>query len=202
MNENKMKDLVGWLYRLGCIRFGEFTMKSGQKSPIYVDLRRLISNPDVLDDVAITMIELMMGKDIRFERIAGIPLGGLPIATVISLRIKVPMIYPRSEVKDHGTRQQIEGNYNSGENVLLIDDLITQGNSKIEAIEILEAAGLKVSDVLVLVDREQGGAADLASRGYKLHSVTTLRKILEVLREQKTISEEQYAEVMTYLGVQ
>ena len=109
------------------------------------------------------------------------------------------MIYPRREVKQHGTRRAIEGTFEPRETALLVDDLITRGGSKLEAIESLEAANLVVKDVLVLIDREQGGARDLAERGYCLHAVLRLTDLLEVLADSERITADERAKVLTYL---
>jgi orotate phosphoribosyltransferase len=150
------------LFDAGCIQFGTFTLKSGLSSPIYVDLRLLVSHPPVLREVARTMAEIARG--LAFDCIAAIPYAGLPIGVALALELDRPLIYPRREVKEHGTRRAIEGTFEPGETALLVDDLITRGDSKLEAIAPLEAAGLIVRDVLVLIDREQGGAEDLARR--------------------------------------
>lgn len=191
-------DLPAQLYDLGCIQFGSFTLKSGVVSPVYVDLRRLVSGPKTLLDVVHFMMDEIDIKKLAFDRIAGVPYAGLPIATTLAIETFRPMVYPRP-VKEHGTKQAIEGNYKAGEIALLVDDLITRGDSKLEAIAVLEAAGLKVADVLVLIDREQGGVADLANRGYKLHTLMTLRSVLLELLKSRRISGEQHKEVTDYL---
>lgn len=185
------------LFDAGCIQFGTFTLKSGLTSPIYVDLRLLVSHPPLLREVARAMAE--MACRLAFDRIAAIPYAGLPIGVALALELDRPLIYPRREVKEHGTRRAIEGAFEPGETVLLVDDLITRGDSKLEAISPLEAVGLTVRDVLVLIDREQGGAEDLARRGYRLHAVLTLTQVLDVLRESDRIASAQHDEVLAYL---
>jgi orotate phosphoribosyltransferase len=185
------------LFNAGCIQFGTFTLKSGLTSPIYVDLRLLVSHPPLLHDVARAMADIARG--LAFDRLAAIPYAGLPIGVALALELDRPLIYPRREVKAHGTRRPIEGAFQPGETVLLIDDLITRGDSKLEAIAPLEAAGLTVRDVLVLIDREQGGADDLAQRGYRLHAVLRLTGILDVLRDSTRITPAQHADVLDYL---
>ena len=185
------------LFETGCIQFGTFTLKSGLRSPIYVDLRLLVSHPPVLRQVARAMARTARG--LAFDRIAAIPYAGLPIGVALALELDRPLIYPRREVKEHGTRRAIEGAFAPGETVLLVDDLITRGDSKLEAIASLEAAGLTVRDVLVLIDREQGGAEDLARRGYRLHALLRLAQILDELRKSARITPTQRVKVLRYL---
>lgn len=190
-------DLANALYDQGCVKFGSFKLKSGITSPIYIDLRLLVSHPQLLRSVARTLAHV--ARDLTFDRIAAIPYAALPIGVAMGLELDRPMIYPRREVKQHGTRRAIEGTYEAGERALLVDDLITRGGSKLEAAEALQNAGLVVHDVLVLIDREQGGAADLAERGYQLHAVFGLTELLDVLRESKRITTERHGEVLGYL---
>jgi len=185
------------LFNAGCIQFGTFTLKSGLTSPIYLDLRLLVSHPPLLRHVARAMAEI--ARELPFDRIAAIPYAGLPIGVALALELDHPLIYPRREVKAHGTRRAIEGGFEPGETALMVDDLITRGDSKLEAIAPLETAGLTVRDVLVLVDREQGGAEYLAQRGYRLHAVLRLTEILDALRESARITPAQHAGVLTYL---
>jgi uridine monophosphate synthetase len=185
------------LFEAGCIQFGTFTLKSGLTSPIYLDLRLLVSHPHLLREVARTMAST--ARELMFERIAAVPYAGLPIGVALALELNWPLIYPRREVKEHGTRRAIEGYFQPGETALVVDDLITRGDSKLEAIAPLEAAGLTVRDVLVLIDREQGGAEDLAGRGYRLHTILRLSELLDSLRESARITPDQHAQVLRYL---
>lgn len=185
------------LFEIGAVKFGNFTLKSGLESPIYIDLRALVSYPDVLREVAQELIEITKG--LKFDRIAGIPYSAIPIATAVSLQSQVPMIYPRKEQKGYGTKRVVEGVYEKGETVLVYDDLITTCGSKFEAIKPLKAVGLNISDIVVLVDLEQGGKGDLECEGYALHVVFTLSEMIEILRKNKLISEKQYADVINYL---
>lgn len=174
-----MKKLYENIFLAGCIKFGEFKLKSGILSPVYVDFRGLISKPKLLAEIGQALAE--KAKQIGSDRIAGIPYAGIPLGVAAALAGDLPMIYPRKEVKDYGTSRRIEGEYKEGESVLVIDDIITDGASKIEAIEPLKEAGLVVTDVLVILDREQGGDRILAKAGYKLHSLGKLSEVLDAL---------------------
>jgi uridine monophosphate synthetase len=165
------------LLAAGCIKFGEFTLKSGLKSPLYIDLRHIITYPKLLEQVGAAYLPLL--EKLQFDRIAGLPYAAIPIATAISLAGNYPMIYPRKEVKAYGTKAEIEGEYHAGETVIVIDDLATTGSSKFEAIEKLTGAGLVVKDVGVLVDRESGAKETLAESGYAMHAVLTISQMLD-----------------------
>jgi len=190
--------LAEHLFTAGCVKFGHFTLKSGLESPIYVDLRLLVSHPQLLREVAGAMAE--KSRECEYDRIAAIPYAGLPIGVAICLALDCPLVYPRAAVKDYGTRKAIEGEFTSGERVLVVDDLITRGDSKFEAIMPLENAGLAVRDVVVLIDREQGGKEDLAQRGYALHAVYGLLQLLTELRDAGCVSDAQFDEVCDYLA--
>jgi uridine monophosphate synthetase len=198
--KNEQTDLILDLARIGAVRFGQFTLKSGATSPIYIDLRLLASYPKVLGRVAAAYVELLRG--LEYDRIAAIPYAALPIGTAVALQTGRPLIYPRKEVKDYGTQRTIEGEYAADEQVVVLDDLITTGGSKIEAIEPLTEAGLTVQDVVVLIDRESGGQMTLAHEGLHLHAVLTLRQILGVLAARGTITQQQRTHIMDWLAEQ
>jgi orotate phosphoribosyltransferase len=186
------------LHRIGVVKFGEFTLKSGQKSPVYVDFRGLVSHPSALRMAGEALVAAVRG--LQFDVLAGLPYAGLPLAVSASLAGNLPMVYPRKESKEYGTRRRVEGEFTAGQTAVVLDDVITTGGAKLELIEPLQAEGLVVRDVVVLIDREQGGREALAAHGFALHAVFTLRQVLEALRRHASISEAQYAEVMAYLG--
>jgi uridine monophosphate synthetase len=186
-------ELASALVASGCVRFGAFTLKSGVISPIYIDLRRLVSQPAVLRLVARAYVALL--QRLLFDRLAGIPYAALPIATAIALEMERPLIYPRREAKEYGTRATIEGDYGAGERVVVIDDLATTGETKIEALQKLTDVGLLAQDIVVLIDRQQGAGEMLAAAGYRLHAVVTLGALLEEWLRLATITPAQYAEV-------
>ncbi len=169
--------LAEGLLASGCVRFGDFRLKSGERSPIYFDLRRLASHPDLLGQAAGAYLPLL-GR-VEWQVLAAVPLAGLPIGTALALQTGRPMVYPRPERKDHGTSSQVEGVFTAGQRAVLIDDVITTGGSKIEAAGVLRATGLVVEDVVVLIDRQAGGGQELAQAGMRLHAVFTLKELLE-----------------------
>jgi len=187
-----MKGLVD----TGCFRIGSFTLKSGKVSPFYIDLRRVISDTDLLDSVA--QAYRMTALGLVYNRIAGIPAAALPLATATSLKLKIPMIWPRMPVKDHGTGVRVEGAFVKGERVLLLDDLITTGASKIEAIEILREEGLIVEDLVVLIERGKQGRKDMESAGVRLASFMHVRELFALCEELGVIDETERKRLEAY----
>ncbi len=193
-------ELARALAESGCVRFGDFTLKSGISSPIYLDLRRLVSYPRAMQVVASALNGVL--DRLRFDHMAAIPYAALPIATAVGLLYGRPLIYARREAKDYGTKAAIEGVYTSGDTAVLIDDLATSGGTKFESIERLKSAGVIVRDVVVVIDREQGAAASLREAGYGFHAVATLQELLEAWQAQGVLSAEQRREVEVYLAEQ
>jgi uridine monophosphate synthetase len=192
------KRLINDMYAIQALRFGEFKLKSGALSPFYVDLRVIISYPALLQAIAQRILALL--APLTFQRVAGIPYAGLPIATAVSLAGNFPMIYARKEVKDHGIKRVIEGKFAAGETVVLIDDVITDGASKFEAAEPLLQAGLVVKDFAIFLDRDQGGADRLREKGYTLHSALRISDVLVHLRDAGHLPYDQFARCMAFIA--
>jgi len=186
----KNEELIVALYQIGSLKLGEFTLKSGKSSKIYIDLRQIISHPNVLRAVADAIWQNI--RHCQFDLICGVPYTALPIATCISLTHNIPMIMRRKEKKEYGTKQQIEGAFQSGQTCLIIEDLITTGSSIIETADELKAVGLQITDAAMLIDREQGGHENLQQKGYQVHSAFTLRNMLETLAKSKMITEQEH----------
>ncbi|MDO8503652.1 MAG: orotate phosphoribosyltransferase [bacterium] len=195
-NQTRYKKLILSLYSIGAVKFGTFTLKSGEVSPIYIDLRILVSHPKVMLEVAKAYLPIL--KNLKYKRMAGVPYAALPIVATISMLNRKPWIYNRKEVKDYGTKKQIEGEYKEGETVVVIDDLVTTGLSKLEVIKIFKEAKLKVRDIAVLIYREQGGMSALKKKGYKLYYAFSVNVMADVLFKEGKISKKRYQEVIDY----
>ena len=187
------------LHDIEAVKFGRFQLASGKTSPIYVDLRLLISDPQALAMAAKLYAKLL--HDLQFDLLGAIPYGGLPIGVAIALEIDNPLIFPRKTTKSYGTGKAIEGKYQVGQQVVIIEDLVTTGGSALEGVAMLKAAGLQVSDIVVLLDRLQGADQIIADAGYKLHSVIKLDALLVALEQHGRISSKQRDEVMKALKV-
>jgi len=168
--------LLQSFYDHDMVKRGTFTLKSGKTSSIYIDGRNAISSPHLLAAIAQAFDTLILNK--TYDRVCGVPYGALPLATALSLHRNEPMIMLRKEIKNHGTQKQIEGAYQQGDNVLLVEDVITTGSSILEAVELLEKKGLVIADIIILIDRQEGGIERLRNLGYSVHALYTLADIL------------------------
>ncbi|MDX9959479.1 MAG: orotidine-5'-phosphate decarboxylase [Spirochaetia bacterium] len=173
--------LMKGLVETECFKTGSFTLKSGKVSPFYIDLRRVISEPSLLDTVAEAYAHLVSG--LEFDRIAGIPAAALPLATAVAIKTGKPMIWPRMPAKAHGTGVRVEGAFKPGEKILLLDDLITTGASKLEALEILRSEGLVVQDLAVLIERGRQGRVDMDAQGVRLVAFFDVRELFYICEE-------------------
>jgi len=181
------------LFDIGAVQLGKFRLHSGRKSRIYLDLRVLVSYPDALRQVTAAYRTVL--ESLQFDILAATPLAGLPLGTAIALDMNRPLIYPRKTAKSYGTGKSIEGRWEVGQTAVVVDDLVTSGDSILQAIIPLKVAGLRVQDAVVLIDREQGGARALQEEGYHLHTVITLSWLLDILEEQGRITARQHAKV-------
>ena len=198
-----MNDFAASLIKIGAIKFGHFKLKLHEKypdaplSPIYIDLRLLRSFPDAMKLAVNVYKELASG--LEFDALADIPTAATPITSILSYIIRKPMISPRMDKKSHGTKQSIDGAFRNGDKILLIDDLITKADSKLEAIKILEDNGLIIRNILVLLDREQGGIQALSEKGYECRSGFALRNLLQFYSTNGIISKGDFVRTMEYL---
>lgn len=192
-----LADLSVRLAELGAVQFGSFTLASGIQSPIYIDLRLLVSDPPLLAQVAQAYAQKL--AQLSFDRIAGVPYAALPIGTAVAIHTGKPMIYPRKEAKAYGLGKDIEGNWQPGERILVVEDLITSGGSIIKSAERLRDVGLVVEDCVVLIDRDQGGCENLAGAGIRTHSVFQIHDIIHTLTARGHINAETAATVTAFL---
>lgn len=197
-SSDQLESLALTLFEIGAVRFGEFELHSGRKSPIYLDLRLLASFPDALRQAAAVYRQLL--EKLSFDLLAATPLAGLPIGTAICLEMNVPLIYPRQTAKGHGTGKKIEGHWSAGQKAVMVDDLITSGDSLLQGITALESVGIQVADVVVLIDREQGGRENLRRQGYKFHCAMTLGQLLAALERNERITPQERTAVLEALN--
>ncbi len=184
-------------YKLGIIKFGKFTLKSGIESPFYVDLRPLASDPKILKHLANYLLE-MLPLD-NFDVICGVPYAALPMATAMSLESYIPLIIKRKEAKSYGTKKLIEGIYKKGQNCLLVEDVITSGKSLLETIPEIENEGISVSDIVVVLDRQQGGKELLEEKGYRVHTLFNISEVCDMLSEENLLMDDEILRIQEFL---
>lgn len=182
-------ELIAELYRIQVIKLGSFTLKSGINSPIYFDLRAVVSYPRLMRRVAELLWDKV--KDIPTDLICGVPYTALPLATCISINHDIPMVMRRKEVKAYGTKKKIEGVFQAGQSVLVVEDIITSGASIMETVKDLSDEGLRISHNVVFLDREQGGRANIESQGFSVTSVFTMHKFLDLLNQAVALPAEE-----------
>ena len=205
LSDNSNLWLAESLWRLGAVEFGSFTLgRTTVDSPIYLNVRKLIGHPTALWRAAhviheeITVLQTMRDRQMDyFDLVAGVPLGGLHVATAYSLTAKVPMIYLHPAKGEKNS--EIEGVYYAGQKAIIMDDLVTGGGSIVETAERLREAGIHVRDAFVLIDRQQGARARLRKLGINLRAALTLEVILNYLMSCGLIEEEWYRRSMAYL---
>ena len=194
-----IETLVLTLHDIGAVQFGRFRLHSGKESRIYIDLRVLVSFPGALRLATAAYAGAL--APLSYDLLAAMPLAGLPIGTALCLHLDKPLIYPRKTAKSYGTGKNVEGRWSIGQTAVVIDDLITSGDSVLETIAAVKAAGLHVHDAVVLIDRAQGGREMLARQGYRVQPVMTLRQLLELLVAHGRLSGPQRDEVLISLGL-
>jgi len=189
--------LADVLFRIGALRFGRFTLSSGKRSSYYMDLRTIPSYPHAYALVIDAYREIVEGiGDQSFDVIAGVATAGVTISSPLAFLLKKPMVYIRKEEKGHGLGKQVEGATRPGQKALIIDDLVTTGGSIISAVEALRRTGCVVKEAAVLVDRLEGGKANLAGAGVRLNSYAQVTELVEILYQGRMMTKGDYAAVV------
>ena len=184
-------------FRIGALRFGKFTLASGRQSSYYLDLRVIPSHPEVYALVIEAYREMAERiGDKNFDVIAGVATAGVTISSPLAFLMKKPMVYVRKEEKGHGLGRQVEGATRLGQNVLVVDDLVTTGGSIVSAVEALRNIGCVVKETAVLVDRLEGGRANLAGAGVRLNAYAQITELIEILYQGEMITKRDYEAVV------
>lgn len=206
MLTERQKKLALSLFDVGAIQFDfsrGWRLKLHEKhpdaplSPFYIDLRRLQSKLTVKREAVAALTE--QAKGLKYDCIVGIPLAAVPLASSMADKTGKPQITPRMDKKTHGQTGKIDGVFQKGEVALVIDDLVTRADSKLEVIRVLEDNELVVKDVVVIFDREQKGAEQLAEKGYTLHAALKIRPALKFYARIGKITQEQLDHILEYL---
>ena len=197
-NETKKVELAKILHNIDALKFGVFKLTSGKVSPYYIDLRIIPSFPDAFREICDFYGELITSQIglQNFDRIAGIPIAGIPFASQIAYNLKKPFLYVRKGARRHGRQRRVEGLLASGDRVLLIDDLVTTGLTLKKAAEAVKAEGGVVKEAVALLDREEGGKEKLAKNGIQLHALLKISEVANTLYEIGAIDEESLKTIM------
>lgn len=183
-------EVIEELYSIGAIRFEPVTLKSGLVSPYYNNLRILASRPPLLRKVAALMARTMQEAGLHPDILVGIAHAGVPLAVALSQYTGIPGGYVRAEAKQHGTKRMVEGIYEHGATAVLVDDVVSDGASKLEVLGYLQDEGLKVRDIVVLVDRGQGGPELMERHGLHCHAAVTMETVLTTLHDAGLITQQ------------
>jgi len=187
-----VKEFAIFLHQNDIIKFGDFTLASGKKSTYYIDLRLVARYPNIYRKMTKNLQKLVSEKTglDNFDSLVSVPTGGLVIGSALAIETVKPLIYVRDKPKDYGTTKSIEGKISSGMKVVLIDDVITTGNSVINAIKQLKDAGLSISDVYVIINRLEGANNALELEKVNLYQLTDVLEITTILFQEKLVSKE------------
>ncbi|XP_023166415.2 uridine 5'-monophosphate synthase [Drosophila hydei] len=197
---DQMKALALKLYEINAFKFGDFKMKVGINSPVYFDLRVIVSYPDVMQTVSDLLVSHIKELELSSKHVCGVPYTALPLATIVSVQQHTPMLVRRKEAKAYGTKKLIEGIYQAGDTCLIVEDVVTSGSSILETVRDLQSEGIVVTDAVVVVDREQGGVANIAKHGVRMHSLFTLSFLLNTLHEEGRIERSTVDAVAKYIA--
>lgn len=221
--DRKLVELAVKLFSIDAVKFGDFTTKSGIKTPVYFDLRVIVSYPEVMVSIVIIkssisclkivfffmyfkfqesisnlLLEFSM-KNLEYDHLCGVPYTALPIATLLSVQTKKSMLMRRKETKAYGTKKSVEGHYKAGQSCLIVEDVVTSGSSVLETVRDLRKEGLIVKDAVIILDREQGGSKNCAANDVQVKSLLSLTALIEILSKNGKITDETVTKVKNYL---
>lgn len=198
--KKEVKDLVLRLHEVGAVKFGDFVTKIGIKTPVYFDLRVMVSYPQIMEMVSSQIYTLIEKNQVKYDHICGVPYTALPISTLVSVKANKSMLIRRKETKEYGTKKRIEGHFKNGEKCIIIEDVVTSGSSIADTVKDLQNGGLNITDAFVVLDRQQGGKDNLEKKNIKMHVVVTLTEVLDILLSANKISEEVFNNVINYIN--
>ncbi|CAF0740984.1 unnamed protein product [Brachionus calyciflorus] len=199
MDRAELESFMDNLYEIGSVKFGEFYLSTGLKTPVYFDLRLIVSHPKVLQQAGRLIKQIIEHNKLNFEIICGVPYGAFAVATAVSIQTDKPMVFKRKEVKDYGCKKMVEGVYKAGDSCLLIEDVVVYGTSIIETSEALRLYDLNVTDAVTLLDRQQGGPENVKENNVNFFSVIKASDLLEHLVKRGKINQEKMDEIMDFL---
>jgi uridine monophosphate synthetase len=196
-----MKQVGILLIKNNAIKFGDYILASGKRSPYYIDLRQTISSPTTMDWIANSLMRIILNEIGRgkIDKILGVPTAGVPFATVVSQKLGIPLIYYRQARKEHGVRKKVEGILERNDRVLIIDDLITTGESVIETADVIRDQGGVVNELAVLLDREQGGQQRLRATRIEPHALFKISDAMTWLHKVGLIEDKIFETLIKYI---
>ncbi|XP_065355262.1 uridine 5'-monophosphate synthase [Calliphora vicina] len=194
------KALALKFFEINAFKFGDFKMKVGINSPVYFDLRVIVSYPEVMQTVSNLIMDYIKEHNLSAKHVCGVPYTALPLATLVSAQQNIPMLVRRKEAKAYGTKKLIEGIYSAGDTCLIIEDIVTSGSSVLDTVKDLASEGIVVNDAVVVVDREQGGSKNIADKGVRMHSLFSLSFLLNTLLEAGKIDRTTVDSVAKYVA--
>jgi len=178
--------------KIDALKFGVFKLTSGKASPYYIDLRVVPSFPDAFRQICDFYVEGIT-REIglkSFDRVAGVPIAGIPFASQIAYNLRKPFLYVRKGLRRHGRQRRVEGILASGERVLLVDDLVTTGLTLRKAADSIRAEGGIAEKAVAFLDREEGGKEKLAKNEIQLHPLLRISEVAKILYEIGALDEE------------
>ena len=191
-------EFIKELHRIGAIKFGSFVLKSGITSPFYLNLRLIVSHPQLLKSIS-SLITQSLPLNISYDHLVGVPYAGIPIASCLAVDINKPLLIPRKEEKAYGSKDAIIGEFAAGEKCLIIEDIITSGESILETADNLKNHGLKIAGAFVVIDRRADQDNFESRNGFPLFALFNIEEVVSVLFEDSLISKAQKEEINEFL---